>query len=112
MSRGPAQPHFTDLPLNVTACGVFAALSSIVNDPVTVPVTVGANFTEIVQLLPCARGTVQVFFSVKPLEIVMLPTVRDPFPLLLSVTFLAELFVSTVRFANVKAVGLTAAIGT
>ena len=47
------------LPLSVTTCGVLAALSFIVSVPVMVPTIVGANFTEIVQLLPCESGVVQ-----------------------------------------------------
>ena len=49
----------TLLPLRVTTCGVLAALSLIVSVPVRVPMTVGANFTEIVQLLPCGRTVAQ-----------------------------------------------------
>ncbi len=43
------------VPVRVTDCGEPVALSEIVSDPITLPVTVGANSTLIRQLAPTAR---------------------------------------------------------
>jgi hypothetical protein len=97
-------------PVRPTTCGVLAALSLIFKDPVMMPTTVGANFTEIVQLLPVKIGEVQVLVSVNPAVVVMLDTASGAIPLLLSVTVLAALLVPTVRFPKLKLVGLTVPI--
>jgi len=38
-------------PLKLTVCGVLVALSLILRNPLTAPTTVGANLTEMVQVL-------------------------------------------------------------
>lgn len=48
--------HLMPFPLRPTTCGVLVALSFIVRDPAMKPMTVGANFTEIVQLLRGTKG--------------------------------------------------------
>jgi hypothetical protein len=50
----------TPFPFRPTTCGLLDALSLIVREPVIVPIVVGANFTEILQLLPGKSGDVQV----------------------------------------------------
>src|ERR1700674_6125569 len=49
------------VPVRLTACGLFAALSVKVIAPVRVPVAVGVNVTLIVQLPPTATKLPQVF---------------------------------------------------
>jgi len=82
-------------------------LSLIVREPVIVPVMVGANLTEIPQLLPGRRGEVQVLVWMKPVEVEMLDTLSEAAPLSVRLTVLAVLLVPTVRFPKLKLVGLT-----
>ena len=49
---GVTETPLTPLPLSEIVCGLFVALSLIVTSPVTVPLAVGLNVTEIVHFLP------------------------------------------------------------
>jgi hypothetical protein len=49
------------LPVRLTVWGLFVALSTTVMDPLTAPVLVGLNVTEIVQFLPALTLVPQVF---------------------------------------------------
>ncbi len=49
------------VPLRLTLCGLFGALSVIDSVPVRVPVTVGVKVTLIVQLAPAATEVPHVF---------------------------------------------------
>jgi hypothetical protein len=73
-----------------------------------VPIVVGANFTEMRQVLPGERGEVQVVVSMKPVVVEMLDTLSEAAPLLVRVTVFAALLVPTVRFSKLKLEGLTA----
>jgi hypothetical protein len=55
----------TPTPLNITVCGLFAALSVIVTDPVLVRGNVGAKVTLMVQLKLAAREVPHVSVSAK-----------------------------------------------
>lgn len=87
-------------------------MSLIVTEPVIVPIVVGANFTEILQLLPGKRGEVQVLVRMKPAVVETLETLSEAAPLSVSLTVLAALLVPTVRFPKLKLVGLTVPIAT
>jgi len=97
----------TPFPLRLTTCGVLDALSLISRVPVIAPTTVGANFTEIVQLFPVKSADVQVLVWVNPAVVEMLATLSEADPLLLRVTVLTALAVPTARFPKLKLVGLT-----
>jgi hypothetical protein len=84
----------------------------IVTEPIIVPLVVGANFTEILQLLPGKSGDVQVLVSMKPVLVEMLDTLSEAAPLSVSQTILAMLLVPTVRFPKLKLAGLTVPIAT
>jgi hypothetical protein len=84
----------------------------IVREPVIVPIVVGANFTEILQLLPGKRGEVQLLVSMKPVVVEILDTLSEAAQLSVSLTVLAALLVPTVRFPKLKLRGLTAPIAT
>ena len=58
-TTGPAAD--VPVPVRLTVCGVFAALSVKVIVPVRVPVAVGVNVTLIVQLAPTATLLPHVF---------------------------------------------------
>jgi hypothetical protein len=82
------------VPLSVTICGVFAALSFIVRVPATVPVPAGLNLTLILQLAPgCSEA--QVVALVKLAVMVILVTVSDALPVFVRVTVFAALVVPT-----------------
>jgi hypothetical protein len=82
------------VPLSVTICGVFAALSFIVRVPATVPVPAGLNLTLILQLAPgCSEA--HVVALVKLAVMVILATVSDALPVFVRVTVFAALVVPT-----------------
>lgn len=87
-------------------------MSLIVRDPLIVPMTVGANFTEILQLFPARRGELQVLVWMKPAVAEILDTLSEPAPLLVRVTVLAALVVPMALFPKLKLVGLTAPTAT
>jgi hypothetical protein len=99
------------VPLNETSCGLDAALSVNVTAPVRVPVAVGENVTEIVQLPPAARLVAQLLVWAKSPDAPMLLIERTAEPLLVRVIACAALLVPIAWLAKVKLLGerLTAA---
>ena len=95
----------TAVPLSDTACGLAAALSVNVIDPVSVPAAVGVKVTEIVQLAPAGRLDGQAVVSAKLPEAAMPLIERAPAPVFVKVTVCAALVVPTVWLANVRLVG-------
>ena len=68
------------VPLSDTACGLAAALSVNVIEPVGVPAAVGVKVTEMVQLALAARLVPQVLVSAKLAEAAMPLIERAPAP--------------------------------
>jgi hypothetical protein len=76
----------TPVPLRLTVCGLFCALSMKVSAPVRVPEAVGVKVTFTVQVVPEANEAGQLLVCVKsPLTCTLL-IVNAAFPLLLRVT--------------------------
>ena len=90
----------------------MVALSLIFNEPVIVPLTDGANLTWMLQLVPASTGAEQVLVWIKLALVVMLLTLSEAFPVLLSVTVLAALVVPTGCFLKVRLAGVTEPIAT
>jgi hypothetical protein len=76
-----AKPKSEPEPPKETTCGLVGALSVMVKVPVSVPATVGANETLIVQAAPAARLCGQVFVWEKSPVITMLVMVKAAVPL-------------------------------
>ena len=79
-----------------TVCGLPGALSVMLSAPLSVPVVVGVNVTEIWQIPPAAMPCPQVFDSLKLPETEIWLIVSAAPPLLVSVTICGELVVPTV----------------
>lgn len=79
----------------------------IVSDLLIAPTTVGANFTEIMQLAPGKSTVMQVLVWMNSALVEMLATLSEAVPLFFTVTVLAGLSVRMVRFPKRKLVGLT-----
>jgi hypothetical protein len=79
----------------------------MVSPPVIKPLADGLNLTCMLQLLPGRRGAVQVFVWMKFALVLMLLTLSEALPLLLSVTVLAALVVPTDCFLKLRVVGVT-----
>lgn len=73
-------------PVNPTVCGLPAALSVTVMEPVLAPRTVGVNITEIVHVPAGATDAPQLFVWLKSPITAMLEIVRAAEPELVSVT--------------------------
>jgi hypothetical protein len=99
------------VPLNETCCGLDAALSVNVTAPVRVPVAVGENVTEIVQLPPAARLVAQLLVWAKSPDAPMLLIERTAEPLLVRVITCVALFVPIAWLVNVTLVGDKLAAG-
>ena len=91
------------VPLRLTACGLVVKLPVMVSVPVSAPGAVGVNVTLIAQLLPLATGVLVLHvvplvaiakFAV-PAVTAMPVKVKDPGPLLVTVTGLAALIIPT-----------------
>lgn len=95
----------TPVPVSVTCCGLFAALSVIVTVPLKVPAVGGVKVTEIVQFFPAATLVPQVLVSPKFVLAAMLVMVRVALPVLVSVTVCAALVVPTLTLLKVKLAG-------
>jgi len=91
----PALTLEAPVPVKVTDCGVFGALSVIVIAPLRVPVAVGVNVTLIVQLVFAARLAGQLFVSPKSPLGAIAEIARVAFPVLVNVTGCATLVVFT-----------------
>lgn len=79
-------------------------MSLICRAPVMVPTTVGANFTEVLQLLPGKRAEVQVLVWMNPAVVETLDTMSEADPPLLRVTVFAALVVPTLCLSKLKLV--------
>ena len=74
------------VPLNPTCCGLAAALSVKVRDPVSVPAAVGVKVTEMAQLAPAGRLEGQAVVSAKLPEAAMPLIEREAVPVFFKVT--------------------------
>ena len=68
------------IPVRLTFCGLFGALSTMANVPFRVPLCVGLKITLIVQLAPEGRLEPQLLDSLKLPFTVMLAMLRDVVP--------------------------------
>jgi len=75
----------TAVPLRETVCGLPTALSEIVTVPFTLPVTLGARVTLIVQLAPAASVVPQLLVPAKFALAAILVMVSGAVPVLVSV---------------------------
>jgi hypothetical protein len=85
---GPMTKSGTAAPVPESAiiCGLPAALSVILIEPVRLPAAVGVNVTDIWQLLPAASEVLQELVSPKSPEAAMLVMLSGPLPVFVSVT--------------------------
>jgi hypothetical protein len=91
------------VPLRLTVCGPFPALSVKVKLPVAAPVAVGVNVTPTLQLAPAATLVPQLLLAIpKGPLVTMLENVSDPLWWLVSVTDLAELVEPTAVVLKLK----------
>lgn len=91
------------VPLRLTVCGLFPALSVKVSVPVAAPVVVGVNVTPTVQFAPAATLTPQVLLAIpKGPPTTMPENVSNPLWWLVSVTDLAELVAPTAVLLKLK----------
>ena len=95
------------VPLRLTTWGPSDALLLIVREPVTEPLTVGLKRTEIAQLFPARTEPPHALFWVKAAVTVIPVILSVAFPVLLSVTVLAELVVPTACLPKFRLDGLT-----
>ena len=102
-------PHFP-VPLSVTFCGVFAALSFIVIVPVILPIADGVNLTLILQFLP-GSTVEQLVVSLKLAVMPILEMVSDAVPVFERVTVF-EALVPTFCFPKLRLLGPTDPIAT
>jgi hypothetical protein len=77
------------VPVSLIVCGLPAALSEMVNVPLSAPPAVGWKVTLIEQFAPAARLDPQVLVSAKSPVAAMLVIASAAFPVLLSVTVCA-----------------------
>ena len=93
------------VPVKLTVCGLFAALSVMVNAPVTAPRAVGEKVTPRVQVAPAPLLVPQVFVATEnPALAAMLLIVRGIACLFVSVSVCAALLVPWAWFPNTKLV--------
>lgn len=85
----------TPVPVRLTVCGLFVALSVMVTVPVAVPVVEGVKVTEIEHFFPAGTELPHVLVSAKFPPIVMLVIVSVELPVLVNKTFFAALVVPT-----------------
>src|SRR5581483_8819781 len=79
----------TPVPVSVTVCGLFGALSETLTAAFRVPVAVGLKYTDILQLAPADTDVPQVFVWEKsPLfvPVMLITAVNAMFPVFFSVT--------------------------
>jgi hypothetical protein len=96
---------YAALPLKFTTCGLPAALSVIVNEPVLLPVAVGVKVTLMVQLAPAGKDAPQVLISPKSPVARMFVIIKGAVPVLLNVTACAALVVPKASLGKVRLVG-------
>ena len=77
---------FAPVPVRDTSCGLFAALSAMLNEPVRVPVAVGVKVTFTVQLVLTARLAPQLLVCAKSPLALMLDMLAAAVPVFETVT--------------------------
>ncbi len=91
------------VPLRLTVCGLFPALSVKLSVPVALPATVGVNVTPTLQLAPPATLVPQVLLAIAKGPLAAMPeNTSDALWLLVSVTDLAELVEPTAVVLKLK----------
>jgi len=95
----------TPVPLNVTCCGLLAALSVIVTVPEKFPAVGGVKVTLMVQFFPGSTLDPQLLVSPKLVLAAMLLMVSVALPVLVSVTGCEALVVPTLTLLKVRLVG-------
>ena len=108
---GQASQPQVPIPLSVTFCGVFDALSFIIIVPATLPFADGVNVTVILQFLP-GSNVEQLVVSLKLVVMLILETVSDAVPVLERVTVFDALVVPTFCFPKLRLLGPTDPIAT
>jgi hypothetical protein len=83
------------VPVRVTVCGLFTALSVNVRVPFRTPPVVGVNVTPMVQAVPGLMGTVQLLVSAKSPLVLIVSGVRAPVPVLVNKIVCGALVVET-----------------
>jgi hypothetical protein len=97
------------VPVRVTFCGEFDALSVIVTAPVRVPATVGVKVTVTVQVAPAFKVAGQLFVCAKsPVDAIVSGVATVPVSF--TVTVLPALVVPTACAANVNVVGVAVTV--
>jgi len=66
----------TPVPDSLTICGLLAALSAMVSEPVSLPTFAGVNVTEILQFPPATTLDPQLFVAAKSPVATILETAR------------------------------------
>jgi hypothetical protein len=95
------------VPLRLTTWGPLDELSLIVIEPLTAPLAAGAKRIEITQLFPAGKDAPHALVWVKPAVVVIPVMLSAAWPVLLSVTVLAELVVPTARLPKLRLDGFT-----
>ena len=91
------------VPVRLTVCGLFRALSVNVSVPVAAPVAVGVNVTPTVQVAPAAMLAPQVLLAMaKPALVVALMLLTAMFCRFVRVTVLVELVFPTASVPKLK----------
>ena len=96
---------FTAVPVPESATDCVPSLSAMFNVPACLPVAVGVNFTDIVQLAPAATLVPQVLVSENSLEVAILVILSAALPLLVRVTDFAALLVPKSCLVKVRLEG-------
>lgn len=100
------------VPLSDTLCGLPAALSVMLSEPVREPIWVGVKVTLILQFLPAARVLPQVEELTAKSPVVPIPLMSSvPLPVLASVTVLAAEVLPTSVLAYVTEAGVSVTTG-
>src|ERR1700683_2479157 len=99
------------VPVRLTSCGEFAAVSLMVIAPEMLPVAVGVNVEVMVQEAPALSVAPQVLVSAKsPLDVIVIAVFAEP--VFFTATVLPALVVPTACEVNVKAGGVTVTVTT
>lgn len=112
MTVGAVTTGAVPVPVSETDCGEPAALSIMASVPRLVPIAVGVNVTEIVQLAPAATLAPQVFVSAKSPEAAIEVIFKAAASELVSITVCAVLVVPSVCEAKVRLAGVSVTVET
>jgi hypothetical protein len=93
------------VPLRLTVCGLLLALSVMVTAPLSAPVAVGVNVTEITHFFPGKTELPQVLISAKGALATMLLIVSVAVPVLVRLTFFAAVVLPTATLPKLRDVG-------